>query len=365
MEAIDKGIAKRKIKLFDIVKVIIYSAIIAVLAGCSANTAPIDNPDSIAELISLDIGGMEQWVLIRGEDRSNPVLLWLHGGPGAAQMPLAHHLDRELEEEFVVVHWDQRGAGKSNHRGFDAQSMRFDRYITDAHELISYLKERFDQENIFLLGHSWGTQLGIELASKYPEDIRAYISVSQVVDNHRAYEIGYEWLQDQIKKGQNPDDVKGLEELGSPPYTEHSKHVAFAQMVGKYGGNFDISMSRLARIAMRAPEYSIADYYRWLNGANRGSGPMWDEVYTQHINYTEKITKLEVPVFFFAGLHDYNTPHQLIKEYFEKIAAPVKELITFKNSAHTPFLGEPEKFSREIIRIKHELKNIRENNHEL
>jgi pimeloyl-ACP methyl ester carboxylesterase len=345
--------------------IIIHIAGLVVLTGCSANTAPIDNPGSIAELISLEIGGMEQWVLIRGEDRFSPVLLWLHGGPGAAQMPLAHHLDRELEEEFIVVHWDQRGAGKSNHRGFDEQTMSFDRYLGDTHELVIYLKQRFGQEKIFLLGHSWGTQLGIELASKHPEDFFAYISVNQVVDNHRAYEIGYEWLQEQIQKNQKQDEVRHLEELGSPPYTEHSKHVAFAQMVGKYGGNFDISMSRLARIAMRAPEYSIADYYRWLNGANRGSGPMWDEVYTQQINYTEKIHELHIPVFFIAGLHDYNTPHQLVKEYFEKIEAPVKELITFENSAHTPFLGEPEKFSREIIRIKYKLKNIREYNHEL
>ena len=307
---------------------------------------------SVAELSFVELGGMKQAILIRGVDQTNPVLLWLHGGPGAAQMPLAHHLDSELEKEFIVVHWDQRGAGKSNHREFDEQSMRFDRFLSDAHELIIILKERFSQEKIFLLGHSWGTQLGIELASKYPEDIIAYISVSQVVDNHRAYEIGYYWLQDQIQKTQNPDDIEHLEELGSPPFTEHSKHVAFAQLVGKYGGNFDIGMSRLARIAMRAPEYNLVDYYRWLNGANRGSGPMWDEVYARHINYTEKITRLDIPVFFFAGLHDYNTPHQLIKEYFETIDAPVKELIAFENSAHTPFLGEPARFTSELINVK-------------
>ncbi len=308
--------------------------------------------ESIAELSFVELGGMKQAILIRGKNQSNPVLLWLHGGPGAAQMSLAHHLDSELEKEFIVVHWDQRGAGKSNHREFDEQSMRFDRFLSDAHELIGYLKERFSQEKIFLLGHSWGTQLGIELASKYPEDIYAYISVSQVVDNHRAYEMGHEWLQEQIQKGQNPDDVKRLEELGSPPFTEHSKHVAFAQLVGKYGGNFDISMGRLARIAFRAPEYSLVDYYRWLNGANRGSGPMWDEVYARHINYTEKVTKLEIPFFFFAGLHDFNTPHRLVKEYFETIDTPMKELITFENSAHTPFLGEPDKFASEIIKVK-------------
>ena len=345
-----------------LITVLTLILLIAVRGALSPFTEPFKTSDgtvveeSVSELSFVTIGGMEQAILVRGENRSNPVLLWLHGGPGAAQMPLAHHLDRELEKEFVVVHWDQRGAGKSNHRGFDEQSMKFDRYVTDAHELIGYLKERFGQEKILLLGHSWGTQLGIELASKYPEDIRAYISVSQVVDNHRAYEIGHNWLQEQIQRGQKQDDIKRLEELGSPPFTEHSKHVAFAQMVGKYDGNFDISMGRLARIAVRSPEYSLLDYYRWLNGANRGSGPMWDEVYARHINYTEKITRLEVPVFFFAGLYDYNTPHQLVKEYFETIDAPVKELITFENSAHTPFLGEPARFTSELINVKRSVK---------
>ena len=308
--------------------------------------------NAISELITIELGGLEQYILLRGADQANPLLLWLHGGPGGAQMPLAHALDSQLEQEFVVVHWDQRGAGKSNHSGFDEITMTFDQFLSDAHELVQYLKQRFHRDKIFLLGHSWGTQLGIELSKYYPGDFHAYIAVSQVVDNHRAYKIGYDWLQEHIQKAQNPDDIKHLDELGSPPFTEHSKHVTFAQLVGKYGGNFDISMNRLARIAMRAPEYSLVDYYRWLNGATRGSGPMWDEVYARRINYISQIPSLEIPVFFLAGRNDYNTPHQLVKEYFEKIDAPIKELITFENSTHTPFLGEPDRFTSEIIKVK-------------
>jgi len=138
-----------------LITVLTLILLIAVRGALSPFTEPFKTSDgtvveeSVSELSFVTIGGMEQAILVRGENRSNPVLLWLHGGPGAAQMPLAHHLDRELEKEFVVVHWDQRGAGKSNHRGFDEQSMKFDRYVTDAHELIGYLKERFEQEKIF------------------------------------------------------------------------------------------------------------------------------------------------------------------------------------------------------------------------
>jgi len=320
-------------------------------------TYPVqDNVNSanqtVSELIKIEIGGMDQYVLLRGGSSSNPVLLWLHGGPGAAQMPLAHHLDKDLEQEFVVVHWDQRGAGKSNHSGFDKQTMTFDQYMSDTHELIRYLQQRFDQEKVFLIGHSWGTMLGIEYAERYPEDLHAYISVSQVVDNHRAYQIGYEWLQTEIEQADSRSNLRELEELGEPPYTEHSDHVKFAGLIGDYGGNFDISMARLARIAFRAPEYNLKDYYRWLNGANRGSGPMWDEVFAHHIDYISHIPSLDVPIYFLIGENDKNTPWELVEEYYEVIDTPQKELVVFNSSAHTPFLTEPDKFSREVTEVK-------------
>jgi hypothetical protein len=119
--------------------------------GVWASTPPITDadgnevPGSIAVLEKVTPGGLEQWILIRGTNAANPVLLWLHGGPGAAQMPLAHHIDGHLEERFVVVHWDQRGAGKSNHRGFDERTMRVERYVDDARELVEHLRRRLGQ----------------------------------------------------------------------------------------------------------------------------------------------------------------------------------------------------------------------------
>ena len=314
-------------------------------------------PGSIAELTELEIGGMSQWILKRGYDQSNPVLLWLHGGPGAAQMPLAHYLDGELEREFVVVHWDQRGAGKSNHSGFDEATMTFDQFLSDTHELIEYLKGRFNQDKIYLLGHSWGTMLGMEYALRQPGNLYAFISVSQVVDNHRGGKIAYSWLTEQIRESSSESDMSKLNELGEPPYTKHSDHVDFAGLIGDYGGNFDVSMYRLARIAFRAPEYRLRDYYRWLNGANRGSGPMWDEIFARHIDYIIEVPSVAIPVWFLVGDQDKNTPRRLVEEYFEVIDAPLKRLVVFESSAHTPFLGEPEKFSEEVINVKYYLKD--------
>lgn len=312
----------------------------------------LEQPGSIATLEKVELGGMEQWILIRGEDRAAPVLLWLHGGPGAAQMPLAHNLDRELEEEFVVVHWDQRGAGKSNPRGFDETTMTVQQYLDDAHELTRYLQERLDQERIYLLGHSWGSLLGARLVQEHPEDYQAYIGVGQLVYNHQR--AGYQWLQEAIEEKGSQSSRQALEELGEPPYLEHQDYVAYADLIDAYGGSFDLPMSRLMFIGLRAPEYGVWDYGRWMSGANRGSGPMWEEIGARPLDLRQEVPALEVPVYFFAGARDYNTPLALVEEYYELLEAPDKELVVFDGSAHTPFLGEPEEFYRQMRRVKEE-----------
>ena len=310
-------------------------------------------PGSVVLLEKVKLGEMYQWIQIRGYDISNPVLLWLHGWPGAAQMPIAHHFSGALEKDFIVVHWDQRGAGKSNPTDFDEQTMTIKQFISDAHELTRYLKNRFNKRKIYLVGHSWGTLLGIQLAYKYPEDYYAYIAVSQVIDSYASNEIAYKWLVKQIKKRGKNKDLKRLKKLGAPPFTDHEKYVKFAKMVDSYGGGMDIGFARLVWIALRAPEYNLTDYFAWFRGANRGSGPMWDS--TRSCNIFQEVHKLKIPVYFFSGKNDYNTPLQLVKKYFETLEAPKgKDLVIFEKSAHTPFIKETEKFNMELKRVKEE-----------
>jgi pimeloyl-ACP methyl ester carboxylesterase len=156
---------------------------------------------------------MEQWVLIRGADTTNPVLLRLHGGPGAAEMPLVRRYNGELEEHFVVVAWDQRGAGKSNRRGFDEASMTLEQFLQDAHEHTRHLKARFGQERIYLLGHSWGTQLGIRLAARHPEDYWAWVGLAQLVNQERG--SGPMWNAPDYR---DHDLFRGVPRLDVPAY---------------------------------------------------------------------------------------------------------------------------------------------------
>ena len=338
------------LKIFLSLLVVLLVSLV-IYSGIFPSTEAVSEERGIARLEEVELGGMKQWISIRGEDKNNPVLLWLHGGPGLAQMPLAHYLDGELEQEFVVVHWDQRGAGKSNPLDFDESTMTEEQFLSDAIELVNYLRDSFDDEKIYLLGHSWGSKLGLELVNLHPEHFHAFISVTQIVDIHEGLDISYEWLKNELEEKDDRRNIEKLEKIGSPPYTI-SQYRNFAAIMVKYGGNIDVTKEELVAIGIQAPEYNFVEYIQWLDGAWRHAGPLWSGSQDYDIDYREEIVSIDVPIYFFAGLNDYTTPFVLIEDYFKKIDAPKKELIVFENSAHTPFLGESEKFYNEVIKIK-------------
>jgi pimeloyl-ACP methyl ester carboxylesterase len=257
----------------------------------------------------------------------------------------------------VVVHWDQRGAGKSNHSGFSEETMTLDRFIEDVHEMTQYLKERFGREKIFLLGHSWGTQLGILTVQRYPDNYHAFISIAQVVHPQRAEEISYKWLSKQVEERGSRRQKRKLEQHGPPLYDEHDRYVTFAKMKDAFGGSMDIGMGRLAWISFGAKEYTFGDYAKWLRGANRGCGPMWEEL--RDFDLFRDVPSIEVPVWFIVGENDYNTPVVLVEEYYRFVEAPEgKTLIVMSGVAHAPFMGDPERFHRELTGIKSNVINL-------
>jgi pimeloyl-ACP methyl ester carboxylesterase len=171
---------------------------------------------------------------------------------------------------------------------------------------------------------------GSKVAFKYPEDYYAYIGVSQVVSPTLAVKIGYEWLENMVISNANNKDKEKLQELGPPPYNDHSDFVSFIHLVDKYGGGMDVSFLKLALIAVSAPEYNFSDYFKWVRGSSRGSGPMWET--TQCFNLFSEVPSLDIPAYFFSGAKDYNTPLALLEEFIGKLEAPEgKELVVFSN----------------------------------
>ncbi len=326
----------------------------------SPYTKPIETTGerSVSELESVVLGGMEQHLLMRGHDDQNPVILWLHGGPGTTQMPFAHEFDSELEKHFVVVHWDQRGAGKSNPSDFDVATLTLEQQKADALELVHLLRDRFNQERIYLLGHSWGTRFGIEIVAEHPELFYAWIGVSQVVDHGRATKLARGWLENRIQL----EERWNLREIDLP-VMQHDDYRRFSAIVDRRGGGMDFTFTELARIALRAPEYSMADNRRLLRSMYRGGKPMHPDGIIAGYNLIESIQRLEVPAWFLNGRSDFNTPAELVREFYEALDAPLKQFVLFPH-AHTPFFASPELFNSTLIEIKSEVEEFYKNERE-
>ncbi len=317
----------------------------------AAQAFRIDTPEGIQSLEQVTLGGVEQWISIRGHDRNNPVLLFLHGGPGSPETPVVRHFNSALEEYFVVVNWDQRGAGKSYNPDIPVESMTIEQFVSDTLELTHLLRKRFNQEKIYLMGHSWGTIIGTPAVQQQPELYHAFIGVGQAVSFKEGEKISYNFTLDEAYRLGDEKAIQQLEEIGPPPYLGDD----FLNRIGvqrtwlqKFGGvdyterNPTRADIKYVWLFLTAPEYSLRDTVNMLQGGQFSIRALWEELH--QFNFLEEIPRLEVPVYFLMGRHDYITVFELVEEYYEMLEAPHKELIWFDNSAHSPIFEEPERF---------------------
>lgn len=314
-----------------------------------AATPPIDAPRGIASLEQIDINGYPQWVLLRGHDTSLPVLLFVHGGPGSAEMALAHRSMRLLEEHFVCVNWDQRGAGKSFAPGPDPRTMKIAQFVDDTIALIEMLRVRFQQEKVFLAGHSWGTVLTMKVALARPELLHSLVNVSQVVDMRRGEEISYRFVLERAQAAGNAKAVRALRKIGAPPHAHGDVFIQRRWLSEYHGDLHTLDMPGFLSIMLDAPEYTLADTVRFLRGASRTNALVWNELMT--VSFLRDVPSLSVPVTFFLGRHDHTAPPELTVELHEAIEAPAKEIVWFEGSAHMPNIEEPEKFQQALVAV--------------
>lgn len=309
--------------------------------------------NSVATLEKEQIGGIDQWLLIRGHDKNNPILLILHGGPGSIEGPFAYKFERELEKHFIVVNWDQRGAGKSYSKKIAIESMNIEQFISDTHELIKLLIKRFNQRKIFIVGHSWGSILGTLVVSRYPEIIHAYIGIGQVVNIYDNEKISYQFTINQAKKLGNKKALKQLKKLDPYPEKDIKDTKALRKQrkwLTKFGGVIynEKSWWPYLKIVFGSPEYSLKDLIKFARGIKLSLETMWGQLFD--IDFPKQVPELKVPVYFCMGRHDYNTPFELAEKYFNQLRAPKKEFIWFENSAHMLNFEEYEKFNDFLIK---------------
>ncbi|WP_028974719.1 alpha/beta fold hydrolase [Spirochaeta cellobiosiphila] len=314
----------------------------------------IQTPRGINERKEIEIGGIKQWISVRGRDRRNPVLLFIHGGPGTTEMPVSWFYQAPLEDYFTVVQWDQRGGGKSvgsNDQAAVIPTITYERMINDGEEVLSYLQKEYGKEKIFVLGHSWGTLIGLELALRHPDSLYAYIGMGQVLSTHENEVLGYQFALEEARRNNNEKAIQELESIA--PYPEEDGSLAVQEVliqrywVSFYGGmtwgrtNLDYEYN----LRLLSPDYTDKD----LEADNEAVNVVLKLLpQLVDIDYRD-ITKLDVPLFLFSGRHDYAVPSAISAKWFEELQAPDKKLVWFEHSAHMMPMEQPGKFLLHLI----------------
>lgn len=326
------------------VLVAVAVAALAASALVPVGTRAIPGAAAIAEVRRIEIGGFEQTVLLRGADRDAPVLLYVHGGPGSAQLPIARLYSTELEKHFVVAHWDQRGAGASC-AGVDWSTLSLDRIVADAIELAETLGRG---QKVFLIGHSWGSLVGALAVQRRPDLFAAYVGLGQLVHRDRQEVISYDWV---VERARDEGNAETLAELATihPPYTTQAEFRLQRGWLSHYHG--EIYDTRRAREVLPAVifgrEYSLATRLRYGPCFRRSLDVLLPD--RLHVDLFRTIPRLEVPVFLFAGRHDFNTPPALAVEWADRLEAPSVEVVWFEGAGHFIPIEAPEEFQARLL----------------
>ena len=323
-------------------------------------------PDSISEKIFVDIEGTEIGLLITGKNKSNPVLLFLGGGPGIPEYLLEYLYPSKLADEFVVCYLEYRGTSISYHSNIDVDSLTTERYLSDVAAVTQYLKNRFTQEKIYLMGHSFGTFIGIQAAYEHPEFYHAYIAMSQIVNQSESEVIAYQFMLDQYRKMNNSKMVDEFEK-----YQIVSSDSAYrAYFVSSLRDNAMHDLGVGTTHSMRSVITGIflpslrCKVYTPLERINIWRGKKFAEnspVGSDRMlfNAYSEVPSLEIPIYFFGGIYDYTCCYSLQKNYYDMIRAPLKGFYSFDNSAHSPLWEEPERaisiLVQDVLQVSNQL----------
>lgn len=323
---------------------IVISLLIVILLFFPTWTPTIKGKNSVNILEKVEINGTKQQIMIRGQDKSNPILIFVHGGPGCSEIPYVTKYQDLLEKDFTVVHYDQRGSGKSYHFFEDYSNLSSKLLVSDLLAITDYISERFDKKKVVLIGHSFGTYIALQAANKAPNKYLAYIGIGQMSNTVNSELDSLNYCLKQAENAGNMDDVSKLKGLSNK--IEQGESLTPRDYVRKYGGasrliddNYDYLEGFLFN-----PEYNLFDAIRYLRGVNISQKALLDESITNPLPTLVK--NLEIPCYFIMGKYDYMTSSQSAKTYFDSIAADKKEYILYSNSAHYPQFEEKERFAK-------------------
>lgn len=317
-----------------------------------ADIGKINTPQGIEESFAVDIGGIEQWISIRGMDRSNPVLLVLHGGPGSTEMAAGWTFQRGWEDYFTVVQWDQRGAGRTyalNASSDGVSMLNIEQMTGDVIGLIDFLRDYLEQEKIVLLGHSWGTIIGLKAAIARPDAVSAYVGHGQVISMQQNEEEGFRLTLEAALADSNEGAIQALRALQPYPGGLTVERIGAQRAWSIYYGGLAAYRPDAAswfRSMRLSPEYDEVALDAFNKGSERSITALLPELGKVDLR---SIQESPVPVFLLHGRHDLTTPPALSAEWLEKLKAPAKANYWFEHSAHLAFMEEPGKMLMTLV----------------
>ena len=306
-------------------------------------------PRSIASVEWWRLNGIEQSVMLRGRDVSNPILIWIHGGPGTSETALFRHYNAALEDHFLVVYWTQPYAGQSlDPFGPAPTSEKIGDYVSDLGQLIDRLRSRFHRDKVVLIAHSWGTVPGLLYVERHPERVSAYVGIGQVANTPESEKRSYAFVLGRARLRGDVDTIARLTAMGPPPWKTGPPFTP-RDLLMKYGGSFhaDMGIGTLAFVTMRASEANWRDFAAILLIAKFNGLSMHEFAST---SLDENHRRFAAPIFFLSGRYDHQVDAALAERYLERIDAPEKRFVWFEQSGHGPPFEEPDKFNRWVVR---------------
>ncbi len=306
--------------------------------------------DSISENIHVSIKGVEQGMFIKGQNKDNPVLLFLHGGTAMPEYFLTQKYRTGLDEYFTVCWWERRGAGLSFRTNTPLETVTLEQSISDTLEVTEYLRSRFDKDKIYLMAHSGGSVIGIQAAAQKPEIYSAYIGVGQISYQLESELQSYEYMVEQYKENGNMKMARRLE--AAPPTMSTPLPATYMKIRDKAMHKLGVGTTRDMKSVITGvflaswlfPEYSLSEKLALWKGKFSSDKLLWDKMIS--MNLTKEVPGLNLPTYFFHGKYDYTVSYSLAKEYLATLRAPIKGFYTFENSAHSPMFEEPEKMQQ-------------------
>lgn len=332
----------------------IFAAFGILLLWSTGKTRPVLDargnhiPNSISEKIHVKINGVMQGMFVRSADIRNPVLLFVHGGPAMPTYALEQRYPTGLEKDFTVVWWDQRGAGLSFSSDIPPETMTVKHIVDDTVAVADYLRQRFGKEKIYLMGHSWGSFIGIQAAAQVPERFHAYIGAGQITSQLESERLAYAHMLSECRVQRNPKMCKKLQAAPfkmTVPLPESYMVIRDAAMHSLGVGTTRDMRSVISGIFIPTwldREYTLCEKVNiWRGKWSAHSTRLWNKVLVTDVRV--EVPKLDVPVYFLHGRHDYTTSYILAKAYLQQLDAPMKGFYTYKDSAHSPIFEDPER----------------------